>query len=200
MLDEVSTELERVVAYLDAITVQALTIDLMTLKVYEVNGAQVALPQRVSPDIGATMPVATRGRARPAVTKGIESSGPDAFRASIEGATGETRTMFDELIAWAEERLASLPNVRLDSYSGQRYTLLPRVMPDKVGLVTIWNDNQQPYISVWRSVFERLAPNSIEVVEQVIAPIKIGQGNTVKNITPQVLDALTTAYQEAGGS
>ena len=107
--------------------------------------------------------------------------------------------MFDELIAWAE-RLTSLPNVRLDSYSGQRYTLLPRVMPDKVGLVTIWNDNQKPYISVWRSVFERLAPNSIEAVEQVIAPIKIGQGNTVKNITPQVLDALTTAYQEAGGS
>ena len=31
VLDEVSTELEKVVAYLDAITVQALTIDLMTL-------------------------------------------------------------------------------------------------------------------------------------------------------------------------
>ena len=199
VLDEVSTELERVVAYLDAITVQALTIDLMTLKVYEVNGAQVALAQRVSPDIGAAMPVATPGRARPAVTKGLESSGPDAFRASIAGATGETRTMFDELIAWAE-RVASLPNVRLGSYSGQRYTLLPRVMPDKVGLVTIWNDNQQPYISVWRSVFERLAPNSIEAVEKVIAPIKIGQGNTVRHITPQVLHALETAYQEAGGS
>ena len=199
VLDGVSTELERVVAYLDAITVQALTIDLMTLKVYEVNGAQVALPQRVSPDIGATMPVATPVRARPAGPSGILSSGPDAFQASIEGATGESRTMFDELIAWAE-RLALLPNVRLDSYSGQRYTLLPRVMPDKVGLVTIWNDNQQPYISVWRSVFERLAPNSIEAVEQVIAPINIGQGNTVKNITPQVLDALTSAYQEAGGS
>ena len=99
VLDEVSTELERVVAYLDAITVQALTIDLMTLKVYEVNGAQVALPQRVSPDIGATMPFATSGRARPAGPSGILSSGPDAFQASIEGATGETRTMFDELIA-----------------------------------------------------------------------------------------------------
>ena len=94
--------------------------------------------------------------------------------------------MFDELIAWAE-RVASLPNVRLGSYSGQRYTLLPRVMPDKVGLVTIWNDNQQPYISVWRSVFERLAPNSIEAVEKVIAPIKIGQGNTVRHITPKCL-------------
>ena len=139
----------------------------------------------------------TPNRARPS---GILSDGPDAFRASIEGTTGGNRTIFDELIAWAE-KLALVPNVRLFSYSGiERYTLLPRIMPDNAGLVTIWNDNQQPYISVWRSVFKRLAPNSIESVEQVIAPIKIGNGNTVRNITSQVLDALTAAYQETGGS
>ena len=200
VLDEVSAELARVVAYLDAITVQALTIDLMTLKVYEVNGAQVALPQRVSSDIGATIPLATHGSTRPVGANGILSDGPDAFRASIEGTTGETWTMFEELIAWAE-RLAFLPNVRLFTYSGtKRYTLLPRIMPDNAGLVTIWNDDQQPYISVFRSVFERLAPNSIESVEHVIAPIKLGQGNTVRTITPQVLDAMTAAYQETGGS
>ena len=199
VLDEVSAELARVIAYLDAITVQALTIDLMTLKVYEVNGAQVALPQRVSPDIGATMPLTMPGKARPAASSGILSDGPDPFRASIEGATGETRTMFDELIAWAE-RLALLPNVRLFTYSGKRYTLMPRIMPDNAGLATIWNDNQQPYISVWRTVFQRLAPNSIEPVEHVIAPIKIGQGNTIRNITPQVLEVLAAAYQETGGS
>ena len=108
--------------------------------------------------------------------------------------------MFEELIAWTE-RLALLPNVRLFTYSGPvLYTLLPRIMPDNVGLVTIWNDKQQPYISVYRSVFERLAPYSIESVEHVIAPIKIGQGNTIRNITPQVLDAVTAAYKETGGS
>ena len=200
VLDEVSAELTRVVAYLDAITVQALTIDLITLKVYEINGAQVALPQRISPDVGAMVlsktPVKPR---RPGLT-GILSDGPDAFRASIEGTTGGTRTLFDELIAWAE-KLALLPNVRLFSFSGtERYTLLPRIMPDNAGLVTIWNDNQQPYISVWRSVFKRLAPNSIESVEQVIAPLKIRDGNTVRTITSQVLDALTAAYQETAGS
>ena len=196
VLDEVPPELARVVAYLDAITVQALTIDLMTLKVYEVNGAQVALPQRVSPDLSTTIPPITPGRARPAVSTGVLSDGPDAFRASIEATTGETRRMFDELIAWAEQ-LALLPDVRLFTYSGvERYTLLPRIMPDDVGLITIWNDHQHPYISVWRSVFERLAPNSIESVERVIAPIKIGQGNTVRNVTSQLLDIITKAYQE----
>ena len=197
VLDEVSAELTRVVAYLDAITVQALTIDLMTLKVYEVNGAQVALPQRVSPDIGAKVLSQTPKRAGPS---GILSDGPAAFRASIEGTTGGNRTTFDELIAWAE-KLALLPNVRLFSYSGiEHYTLLPRIMPDNAGLVTIWNDHQQPYISVWKSVFKRLAPNSIESVEQVIAPLKIRDGNTVRTITSQVLDALTAAYQETAGS
>lgn len=123
-LDEVSVELERIVAYLDAITVQAVTIDLITLSLYEVSGTQVALPQRVSPDIGTT----------PAIPKstppgGVLSDGPDAFRVSIEDTTGETRTRFDELIAWAEE-LAKFPNVRLFTNSGvKRFTLLPRIMP-----------------------------------------------------------------------
>ena len=53
VLDDVSPELERTVAYLEAITVQALTIDLITLTVYDVNGVQVALPQRISPDLSA---------------------------------------------------------------------------------------------------------------------------------------------------
>ena len=200
VLDEVSAELARIVAYLDTITLQALTIDLITLKVYAVNGAQVALPQRVSPNIGTTMLPATSSRARLVGPSGILSDGSDAFRASVEGTAGETREMFDELIDWAE-RLASLPNVRLFTYSGtERYTLLPRITPGDAGLVTIWNDNQQPYISVYRSVFERLAPNSIEPVEQLIAPVKIGQGNTVRDITSTVPDALASAYQETSRS
>lgn len=198
VLDEISAELERVVAYLDAITVQALTIDLITLTVYEVNGAQVALPQRVSPDLSVTMPYPVSGRTRPRASTAITSDGSDVFRASIDGFTGEVREKFDELIAWAE-RVASLPNIRLFSSAGaDRFTLVPRIMPDRVGLVTIWNESQQPYISVFRSVFERLAPNSIEPVEQAIAPTKIGQGNVVYNITPQVLEALTAAYEETG--
>ena len=79
-------------------------------------------------------------------------------------------------------------------------TLLPRIMPDNAGLVTIWNDNQQLYITVYRSVFGRLAPNSIEHVEHAIAPIKGGQGTTVRSITSQVLDVVITACQETGGS
>ncbi len=197
VLDEVPAELERVVAYLDAVTVQTLTIDLIALKMYEVNKAQVALPQRISPDIAAAASPSTPAKTRP---RGTLSEGPDVFRASIKDTSGETRTTFDQLITWAEG-LTELPNVRLFSYAGTgRYTLLPRVMPDNGGLMTIWNDNQRPYISLWRSMFERRAPNSIAPVEHAIAPTEIRQGNTVNNITTQLLDALEAAYKETAGN
>ena len=202
VLDEVSAELERVVAYLDAITVQALTIDLITLKVYEVNGAHIALPQRVSPDIAAAITQATVGRSKSSASKVTSSDGPDAFQASVQSFTGETRKIFDDLVKWAKQ-LASQPNVRLFSYTGytdaERFTLLPTIVPDGAGLVTIWNEKQKPSLSVWRSVFERRAPNSIDLVEEAIAPLKIGQGNIISEITPQVLEALTKAYHEAVG-
>ncbi len=198
VLDDVPAELERVVAYLDAITVQALTIDLITLKVYEVNGAQVALPQRVSPDLGAYQPA---GGSRSTAPRGRLTDGSDAFRASIADTIGETREMFNTLIARAEE-WGALPNVRLSTFmgvKGENYTLLPRIMPDKAGLVTIWNFRQRPSITVWRKVFERHAPEALESVDRIIKPDRIGQGTTLKEITPEILEALTRAYQEANG-
>ena len=70
-------------------------------------------------------------------------------------------------------------------------------MPDKVGLVTTWNEKQQPYVTVNRGVFERFAPNSIEPVEKVIAPKELGHGSVVSKITPELLEAVKEAYKEA---
>ena len=144
VLDEVPAELEKVVAYMDAITEKALTIDLIVVKVYDANGVQVALPQRGSPDFSVVEPTTTtpgRGRPRP---RGILSDGIDVFRASIEGIAGKDRDTFDELMAWAEQ-LAALPNVRVYTYDGGagRITLLPRIISRNAGLVTIWNDNRR---------------------------------------------------------
>ncbi len=200
VLDDVSVELERIVAYLDAVTLQALTIDLITLTVYQVNGVHVALPQRVTPDISRAMHVSFAGVARSSKQAPEQSDGSDAFRATTDGATAENRETFDALIRWAEG-LATLPNVRLFSNIGPIFfSLSPKIMPGKSpGLVTIYNSSkQQPSVQLWRSVFERRAPNSIDLEEQAIAPVKIGQGNEVKNITPQFLNTLTVAYREAG--
>ena len=201
VLDEVSDELERVVAYLDALTVQALTIDLITLKVYDVKGAKVALPQRVSPDLSATIPQTMTVRAKPAAPRNIMSDGADAFRASVEGITGETREVFDELIEWAEQ-VALLPNVSLVTIdrSNGKFHLQPRLIPgdSKSKLVNIENARQQPSIMVVRSAFKSNAPNSLRHIEPLLRSTT-GSWSLVKDITPQVLEALTAAYQEASG-
>jgi hypothetical protein len=69
------------------------------------------------------------------------------------------------------------------------------VRGEKGGLASIWSD-KGVYLSLWRSVFVRLAWEHIAPVEQLIGK-QIGQGNTVQDPSDELLDALTTAYRDA---
>ncbi len=199
VLDEVSAELAQIISYLDAITTQRLTIDLMTVSVFEINGAQIALPQRVTSDFSKSIPSVAQSETRRTRAKIVRSDGSDAFRVSVENITGKNKETFEILIDWAEQ-LASLPNVRLYTSVGtSQHTLIPRIMPDNAGLVNIFNYKDEPSITVWRTVFERRAPNSIEAVEDAIAPTKIGQGNTIYNITPDALESVLKVSSEVVG-
>ena len=73
--------------------------------------------------------------------------------------------------------------------------LLPLLVADNVGLVTVCNNNWTVYLQFWRSVFERRAPQSLAHIEQSFTPIK--QGNTVREVSDELLEALTMAYKEA---
>ncbi len=211
LLDETSHELERIVAYLDAITAAALTIDLITVSVYEVNGAQVALPQRISADAGETVETVTPRQA--ASGKIVVSDGSDAFVASVASVanmTDKDRQAFDRLIEWAK-KLEGMPNVRLSTQqSPSGFSLRPKILPDNKKLATIWNYNfdgdDYPAIALHLSGFNRHAPESIEAVENA-AGIKIGQNNDVphdkienKDNLEALLEALTQAYAEATGN
>ncbi len=195
LLDDTSVELERIVAYLDAVTRRAITIDLITVSRFAMGGAEIALPQRVSLGLDASAadsPMKPRGTAQ-----GVLSDGTDAFRASLANVEDEDRKVFRLLLQWADG-LADLPGVRLYTYrgvKGNRFTLLPRFTTEKAGLVTIWNDNGKPYVSLWRSVFERRAPHSIAKVEKINGD-KIGKGSSATAITDELLAALTDAYRE----
>lgn len=126
-----------------------------------------------------------KGARRPSLTNGLGDAGPQAPRP----ATPQRRSI-----------AATIQDTRLATYRGKRdtrFTLLPRLRVDNAGLVTIWNDNGAAYLEFWRSVFERRAPTHIAPVEQIIAPLHIGQGNSVKQIDDSLLDALTAAYREA---
>jgi hypothetical protein len=69
------------------------------------------------------------------------------------------------------------------------------VRGEKAGLVSIWNEGGA-YMSLWRSVFVRLAWDRIEAVERLVgAPI--GQGSSLRNPSPELLAVLADAYRDA---
>jgi len=65
----------------------------------------------------------------------------------------------------------------------------------KGGLASIWNDTGA-YLSLWRSVFVRLAWNHIAPIEGATGK-PMGQGTSVVDPSDEVLDLLTRAYREA---
>lgn len=197
VLDDVSSELESIVGYLDTVTIPGLTTDLVTVTVFTVGGVQVALPQRISPD--SDRAAATAQRPTKLKSKARTFDGPGAFAESMSSVSEEDHETFEQLIAWADD-LVRLPNVRLFSSispTGGVSKLQPRLTADNAGLVSIANNSGKLYIQFWRHKFESLAPNSINEIERLIAPKEIGQGNEVTEITPELLAALKQAYEEA---
>jgi hypothetical protein len=89
--------------------------------------------------------------------------------------------------------------VKLSTCHGEleRTTLLPRLPADNAGLVTIYNNYGSAYLQFWRSVFASRAPESLPRVEEIIHPTSVGQGNTTREVSEELLEVLTAAYREA---
>jgi hypothetical protein len=91
--------------------------------------------------------------------------------------------------AWAQ-RLVDEGLAEVSTYFRKRgeTLLLPRLLPERVGLVSLWQwTDDSAFISVWRSVFERRAPTSIERVESLRAPTPLGKGNSVSDVSDDLL-------------
>lgn len=121
ILDDAPTELIRLVGYLEGIS-DRLSIDLVTVGAYDINGSKVLVPQRIDPgrevDEGPTRP--------PPTPKGDLTPGSEAFRRSIAEAPPADRAELESLCRWAES-LEAAGLVGLESYRGTsgRYTLAP---------------------------------------------------------------------------
>ncbi len=196
VLDSAPDELVRLTGYLESVT-DKLLIDLITVLSYAVDGSRVLVPQRVEPDRQRIEPPTNVTRPT-AQGRWVENG--EAFATTIEDAPAVERPKLQRLYEWAcvleQEGLA-----RLGTYHGaaNRTTLLPRLQPENVGLVTIYNDHNA-YLTLYRSVFERRAPQSLPRLEALIAPDRIGRGTVTRKITPEVLQALTDAYREAAST
>jgi hypothetical protein len=184
VLDQAPPELVRLVGYCESITA-GIALDLITVTAYAVNGVQILVPQRIARDQEASEKV--DAPTAPPARKGWSSSGAAGFAASIAQAPSQHQAGVRQLYEWAV-LLERDGLVRHHTYHrvGGSLTLLPWLMRKDRGLVTLWNDHG-PYISFWRTVFEQRAPSSIGQIERIMHPTKIGQGNTIRDISSELL-------------
>jgi hypothetical protein len=193
VLDSAPRELVRLVGYLEAMS-ENLVIDLVTVAAYDVDGTRIVVPQRVDPERVPAEPVRTLSETKSTTVP--TSPGADAFLSAIDQAPKDQRPLLHRLTGWAIElEKEGLVQLRTGHGKNRRWTLLPRIPGEEAGLVTIWNDTAAS-ISLWRSVFERIVPDSIPDVEAALG-MRIGTGNVARSVSDEALAALTLAYRNA---
>lgn len=188
VLDQAPPELVQLVGYLESVAPQ-LTIDLVTVSNYLVDGSTILVPQRVDPERMEAIPAA-RGAASSA---GYLADGGEEFRNAAASASDPLRSALMRHYAWAKQ-LESDGLASLRSYRGSGVvTLLPYPVGYNAGLITLASDGS---IWTWRSVFEKRAPDAIELVERALnAPLK--QGGVIRESDDELLRAIRAAYEEA---
>jgi len=145
VLDDAPEELVRVVGYLEDVS-ERLTVDLVTVSEFNVDGSRLLVPRRVDPGrkdpiLVSSMPRASRRLA------GETSEGDQAFLQHVTDAEPSEQSKLLRLAQWAGERekdgLARLRSCIAD----RRSLLLVWIPGEEAGLVTVWNDNGA-YLSV----------------------------------------------------
>ena len=194
VLDEAPADLVRLVGYLEAVTTDRIAIDLVTVATYDVDGTTILAPQRIDPERVEQEPV---DRPRVVRAHGQLAEGGDDFAESIADASEMKQPELRRLLKWAQ-RLEDAGLARLATYHGLKgmTTLLPRMQPEGVGFVTIYN-GERPLLQFWRSVFDRKAPRALSRVEVILGTGSVGQGTFTDAVSDELLDALTSAYEQA---
>lgn len=200
VLDQAPQDLIKLVGYLEAVT-HGLSIDLITVTCYRVADRMVVIPQRQEPDRPARLePTVPASRGLPTQTIG-KVPGLDAFAERVESAPATYRPTLDLFVDWAK-RVSDADLAEVHTYFGKNdeTVLLPYIPAEGVGLVSLYlRSDGRPALQSWRSVFERRAPASIASVEAA-AGTPMGKGTMATTLTPELLDAVFSAYVEAASS
>ena len=199
--EDFSKELTTSVLWLNEV---GLDIRCVRLRVYRYGDERLIDVDQVIP-LPEAQEYLVRVRDRAAESEEQRNSGrlvPGAgdFEASIADAPEEHQPNLRKLLELARS-MEEAGNIELSTYHGKRgsLSLLPRLQPENVGLVTIYNERGAPYLQFWRSVFQRRAPQVIAQLEEALNPVRLGQGNWMRGdrVDSRVLDLVRQAYAEA---
>ena len=130
-----------------------------------------------------------------------QQRGTEGFRWAIgqlpTGKQAATARLADWAVILEKEGVVRLEWVRRQMLGVLQKLALPLDNPrDRNCLAIFTCDVESVYLQLWRSMFERHAPGSIEKVEAILGT-PIGQGTKYEDIPEALLDALADAYREA---
>lgn len=192
VIDSAPSDLVELVDYLQTVTNERLTIDLVTVTKYAIAGHGLLVPQLIEPAHRALPTVAAATQTETA----LRSPGAAVFREAIDQAPPEHQHELRRLTDWAESlETARLAN--LQSVVGKGRWVLKVLLPGQDrGLVSLWSDHGA-WISMWRSVFDGEAPRTRDKIDQLL-PGQLGQGKYLKSpLTDEIMEVLRAGYLEA---
>lgn len=195
VLDDAPEELVRLVGYLQAVT-HELVIDLITVASFRIGESQVVVPRRVEPETIRTVPGREPAHGQTHSKANIQR-GAVEFDRSIDAAQLEQQPLLRRLSDWAKTlESEGLADLYTTIGVSNRWALIPRVKGHDAGMIGIWNEKGAS-LSFARSALERFAPNSLSRIEEFALPAKVGANTTTRNISDELIAALTDAYREA---
>jgi hypothetical protein len=194
VIDRAPTDVVDLVGYLQDVSNDRLSLDLVSVSAYQIGDRRVLVPQLVEPERTAAAPPIAHSTSAP-----VESEGAKVFVEAIGTSRAEHQALLRNLAEWAlnleKDGLAVL---RTATGKG-RWMLKPHLPGQQRGLVTIWNDGGG-YVSPYRTVFEQEAPNSLLLLDERWQG-QIGQGNYIdRQLLDEVLPVLRDAYSESARS
>ena len=195
VIDAATPDLIELIGYLQDVTNDRLSLDLVTVSAYDIGDRRVLVPQLIEPD-RSQMSAASRTISAPPATETVK--GVEEFEASIDEAQPNHRPGLRQLLEWALDLQAKGLAVLYTSI-GKDLRVLKLWLPGQnKGLVAIYND-KGARVSPFRTVFEKQAPVTLALLDSRI-PGQIAQGNYIKAAyDPPLLELLRAAYEEAAG-
>ena len=203
VLDEAPAQLVRLTGYLEAIA-ESILVDLVTVSSYEVNGAQILLPQRVDPEHvpepPPAQPSSTRWSRPPPTSRGAAQ-----FRAVVDALEGGAqKERLRQLVEWAEKHAADGLWRLFTSHGKTGHGLLLRLPDENVTIAaTYLPKDAPPTLGFWLQlgVGRRRAGGSVEALARAAGlEAELAQGKRAggtEAITDELLDAIVEAYREA---